>query len=65
MNLDEVSHALMYTNNGKLDPKNVRDANLIYAFSRNKKTHRASVTELNQTLFERGIDPLKTSKGGN
>ncbi len=65
MNLDEVNHALTYTNSGQLYPKNNRDAYMIFAFSKNRKDHRSLVSELNFAISERGHEPLKISKGSN
>ena len=47
MDVDEVNHALLYSKNSALYSKSSRDANLIFAFSQNKKDKRVLVTNLN------------------
>ena len=64
MNLEEVNHALIYSNNKSLHSKSMKDANLIFAFSHNKKDKRVLVSDLNLELSERGIEPLKISRDG-
>ncbi len=65
MNKDEVNHALIYSKNTQLYAKNDRDAHLIFLFSKNKKDKRVTVTDLDDALISRELEPLKISKDSN
>ncbi len=59
MTLDEVNHALLYSNNKTLYAKSKRDIPIIFAF---KETGTRSVIKLNNALAEKGLEPLTTIK---
>ncbi len=60
MSLDEINHALIYSNNGQLYAKNTRDAHIIYSINNNTPNPYRKVMDLNAFLEENNLDPVTT-----
>ncbi len=58
MNLDEINHALIYTNNGQLYAKNTRDAHIILKINKTKPNPYRKVMDLNDYLESKNQERL-------